>query len=105
MSYTVELSNGKVFTGLEQNGTCYVSKVEVKASDFAGGTRRVKVKQIVEGQPTAMETELECAELGSVFQVDGEWYFWFVERSAEELERMKDRADIEYLAMMSEVEI
>ena len=105
MSYRVELSNGKVFSGLEMSGTCYVSKVEVKESDFAGGMRRVKVKQTVEGMPCPLEYELECAELGGVFKNDGEWYFWFLERSAEETARLKLSADVEYVAMMTGVEL
>ena len=104
MSCRVELSNGKVFSGLELRGTCYVSKEEVKESDFAGGLRSVKEVYVSEDGHRE-QTERVGAELGGVFKCDGEWYFWFLERSAEELARLQDRADIEYIAMMTGVEI
>ena len=105
MSYTIELSNGKVFTGLSLSGTCYVSKTAVKESDFAGGLRLVKERHSEEGMPCEMVREMEHAELGGVFTVDGEYHFWFVERSAEEKALMKLRADTEYVAMMTGVEL
>ena len=107
MSYTIELSNGKVFTGLSLSGTCYVSKTAVKESDFAGGLRSVKVTLNGEGEAAGMKVEqtLEYAELGGVFTVDGGYYFWFVERSAEEKALMKLQADTEYVAMMTGVEL
>ncbi len=106
MSYRVELSNGKVFSGLKMSGTCYVSPVEVKESDFAGGLRSVKVIHVSEDEPSHTEERtLTGAELGGVFKCDGEWEFWFMERSAEEMARLQDRADIEYVAMMTGVEI
>ena len=105
MSYTVTLSNGKVFTGLSINGSCYVSKQEVKASDFAGGLRLVRVSAVGEEAEGFAPREIVGAELGSVFKLEDGWYFWLNERSAEEREREQLRADVDYVALMTGVEI
>ncbi len=106
MSYTVELSNGKVFTGIEPSGNCYKSLVEVKAEDFTGGLSRVSIrgKEDYEGAPD-IASELEYPELGGVKKLGEEWYFWFHEKSAEARELEKLRADTEYVAMMTGVEL
>ena len=106
MSYRVELSSGKVFSGLEISGTCFKSRREVKAEDFAGGLSlvHVKGKEEAEGAPE-VEYELEYAELGGVKKLGEEWYFWFEAESAEARAAAKARADIEYIAMMTGVEL
>ena len=107
--YTLTLSNGKVFTGLEVNGSCFVSKVEVKASDFDGGMKKVTLS----GTPASEEDygapfpngDIPRAKLGGVFPADGLWYFWLEQMSDEEFARAKDRADIDYIALMTGVEL
>ena len=110
MSYKVELSNGKVFSGLGINGTCFVSKAEVKAVDFAGGMKLVKVSGRYEpetGESGGYEVsyEWEYPKLGGVEKIGSEWYFWFEEVSEESRAVEKAAADVEYLAMMTGVEL
>ena len=108
MIYTLTLNNGRILSGLRAAGDCYVSKTEIREDMFTGGLRHV----VVTGTPDSAEEAglggsgtLTGAALGGIFTVDGEWYFWLVVPSEEELGRMQDRADIEYIAMMTEVEL
>ena len=108
MSCTISLSNGKVFTGLDVNNNCFVSKTPVYESDFEGGLKRVVLSGSIEqdGETVPIEPrELLHMKLGRVFQVEGLYYFYFEEMTQQELEHLQDRADIDYLAVMSGVEL
>ncbi len=108
MSYTLALSNGKVFTGLDVSGTCFVSNTPVHAEDFTGGMNRVVLSGTPDDEFSAApyeNGELPLVRFGRVFQADGKYYFYFETVSQEELERESARADIDYLAMMMEVEL
>ena len=108
MKYTVELSSGKVFSGLELSGDCFVSSSEVRAEEFTGGLRLVKVKGEPEREEESgmgYEYELECPKLGGVKAMLGGWYFWFEASSAEARAAAKAQADVEYVAMMTGVEL
>ena len=105
MKYDVELSNGKKFSGLKMSGSCFVTEESVNESDFAGGLSLVKVKEYGDDGEVLLEYERELVELGGVFKVDGEMYLWFLERSEEEKARLKLSADVEYVAMMTGVEL
>ena len=108
MSYTLSLSNGKTFSGLDVNGNCFTSKVKISAEDFSGGLAHVTLSGEPDtdcGHAPFENGELPACRLGGVFFCDGLWYFWLMPYSEEELEHLQDRADIEYLAMMSEVEL
>ena len=107
MSYTVTLSNGVELKNLTLNGNCFVSKAPVSEQTFSGGLNRVVITGTQDGfEPSAYELgEHRAMELGGVFRLEGEYYFWLSEPDAEQLARLKDRADIDYLAMMMGVEI
>ena len=106
MKCTVELSSGKVFSGLEPSGDCFVSGSEVKAEDFAGGLRLVRVKYEPEAEGEgSYEYELACPRLGGVKKMLGKWYFWFQASSEAERAAEKAQADVEYVAMMTGVEL
>ena len=108
MIYTLTLSSGKVLSGLKMNGGCFVSKTEVKAEDFSGGLKKVIVHGVgdtPEEQGIDVRTEMICCTLGDIFTVDGEYYFWLNIPSEQELESMKARADVDYLALMTGVEL
>ena len=107
MSYTVTLSSGIELKDLRQNGNCFVSKSPVREETFMGALDKV----VISGEPDGMEPstyelgEHKCMELGRVFKADGEWYFYLTEPSGEELEKLKVQGNIEYIAMMTGVEL
>lgn len=108
MSYTLALSNGKVFTGLAISGTCFVSNSPVYEADFTGGMNRVVLSGTSDDEFSAApyeNGELPLVRFGRVFQADGKYYFYFEAVSSEELARESTRADVDYLAMMTGVEL
>lgn len=106
MKCKIELSSGKVFSDLRLSGDCYVSGREVKAEDFAGGLKHVKVECTAESEgESSFEYELEYPELGGVKKLGSEWYIWLKATSEEARAVEKARADVEYLAMMTGVEL
>ncbi len=107
MTYTITLSNGKVFSGLRASGSCFVSKNKVTADDFSGGLKSVTVLPVPEtsDEDAGVTQTLKACKLGKVFVVDGEYYFWLEVPAQEELERLQDRADLDYIALMTGVEL
>ena len=108
MSYSVRLSNGKTFAALGTSADYFTSKSEVKAEDFAAGMDRVVISgEPDEGEsyppiPVGTYTDLSVRH---IFAADGLWYFCFMQPDYEAIEALRDRADIEYLAMMTGVEL
>lgn len=108
MSYSVTLSNGKSFGSLGVSGDYFVSKEAVSAADLAEGMDRV----IISGEPAEGESWPPIAagvytnlDVVHVFRADGESYICIREHDTSEAEALRDRADIEYLAMMTGVEL
>ena len=109
MSYSVILSDGKSLSGLEVSSDYFVSKAEVRAEDFEGRLARIEVvddggEVVSEAAPLEVG-EHEDMELFNLFKTDGQWYFCLRERDKSEAESLRDRADIEYIAMMTGVEL
>ncbi len=108
MSYSVTLTDGTVFSGLGISGTCFTSKRPIRAEMFDCGTKKVTIQAT--GDDAGIESpyglgEIEGLEFGRVFTVEDEYYFYFTRLSEEELSAMRNRADIEYIAMMTGVEL
>ena len=106
MSYSVRLSNGKSFGSLGTSADYFTSKSKVTAEDFAAGMDRV----VISGEPAEGESYPPIAAgtytdltLSHVFAADGLWYFCLRQPDYEAIEALRDRADIEYLAMMTGV--
>ncbi len=108
MSYSVILSNGKSFSGLDGAGDYFKSKSPVSAEDFSGNLGRVIVSASGGEQDTSsplMPGTYEDLELFNMFEALGEWYFCLRAKDTTERDALKDRADIEYIAMMTGVEL
>ena len=108
MSYTLTLGNGKVLSGLDVSGTCFVSGEAVSEADFSGGLRHAVLAGEPEefGETAPFENgELPTSRLGSVFMIGDKYYFSIEQIDGAVLERERSRADIEYLAMMTGVEL
>ena len=108
MSYSITLSNGRVFTGLKVAGTGFTTTQPISADMFDGGMGTVKIQGVGEDannpSPYGNGTFSDL-EFGDVMVIEGEKYFYFLRLSAEQLALRQLRADIEYTAMMSGVEL
>lgn len=86
--------NGKEIEA-EVNGSCYIT---AEKPDFPADLSEVTV----EGENEKLLHNVEIIEAASV---DGRYWFTLRELTEQELREIKTRADIEYLAMMADVEL
>ena len=110
--YSMTLSDGTILTPLTLNGNNFVSKLPVTRETFAGKLDRVVVVgEATEDWPglVGTHTNLRLENLkyvgSNVPGLDEGYYFVLGTWSDEELREMKLQADLEYLAMMTGVEL
>ena len=108
--YTITLSDGTALTGLTLNGMNFVSKKEVSAETFSGRLRNVVISGPDDGfglvgQHEVMELLQVAHYTRAKHGVEDGYYFMLRDVPAEKLERLRDRADIDYLAMKVGVEL
>lgn len=97
--YTVTLADGTIISNLKLNGNNYISNEPVDAAIFEGNCSPVIVNDGVDDEIH------DNMQLVQVTESAGEYWFVLRDLSNEELARMKMQSDIEYLAMMSNVEL
>ncbi len=97
-TYKITLSNGTVFDDLVKNGDNYISKKEVSAASFDGACCPVIIS---DGE--AEERHSDMALVHVLNPASGVWWFALRDLHSEELTQLKNRSDIEYLAMMCDV--
>ena len=99
-TYSITLADGTVLDGLVLNGNNYISTEPLTAEMFEDNCSPVIIS---DGDSEETHDNMELVQLA---KVNGGGY-WFVLRdlSADELERIQIRSDIEYLAMMADVEL
>ena len=98
-TYTIILADGSSIKDLRLNGNNFISKAKLTPEIFEGKLTRVI---IFDGSVEEVHTNMELVQITKV-----EKEYWFVLRdiSEEELIWAKIRADIDYLSMMTNVEI
>lgn len=97
--YSVTLADGTAFKNLRLNGNNFISKAPVNAEAFKGNCSPLTIS---DGENQEVH---EHAELVQVTVDGGEYWFVIRDLSPEELRQIKLRSDIEYLAMMSGIEL
>lgn len=97
--YKITLSDGTVLGNLRLNGTNFISESAVTEDMFAGNCCRLVIN---DGEH---DTIFENMELIHVTVVDGKYWFAFRELTTEEIANIKMQSDIEYLAMMTGIEL
>ena len=103
--FTVILSDGTQLTNLELNGNNFISDNAITEETFSGRLSRV----IITGDPEEDECRLigehENMALVRVQERDGKSWFILRDMSHDELEKLKDRSNIDYLAMMTGIDL
>lgn len=99
VKYSVKLADGTTFENLGLNGNNFISSVEVDASAFESNCSPVTISD------GTNEEVHENMELIYLEQRDEEYWFAFRDIPESELAQIKLRSDVDYLAMISEVEI
>lgn len=101
--WQITLSDGTQLKDLKLNGNNFVSETEVTENDFKGKLSKVTFEGTVNGEK--FKQECNHMELVQIAKYEDGYYFVLRELSESELERIKTKADIEYLAMMTDVEL
>lgn len=97
--YKITLADGTVIENLRLNGNNYISETELTADIFLGNLDKVIVN---DGE---RDTVYENMTLVQIVKYDEEYWFVLRTMTKRELQDLKNRADIDYIAMMTDVEI
>ena len=110
--YSITLSDGTIIPNLELDGGMFRSRQPVSRETFSGKLGRVV---ITGAEPEGVEgfvgerRNMELAYFGHVKHgmpgAEAGYYFMLGEIPAAQMERLQDRADIDYVAMMTGVEL
>lgn len=102
-SWKITLSDGTQLKNLGLNGNNFISEKEITEADFKGKLSKVIVEGIEDGQD--VKQEYEHMELVQIVHYEDGYYFVLRELSQQELKEIKMQGDIEYLAMMSDIDL
>lgn len=97
--YTVILEDGKRLTNLRMNGNNYISSEKITKSVFENNCSSITVD---DGESSI---EFSNMELIHVTEMPDGYWFAFRELSKEEISLGELRADIAFIAMMSEIDL
>lgn len=97
--YKITLANGTVIENLRLNGNNYISDKEITADMFLGNLSTVTIN---DGKKDVV---YENMDLVQIMKYDDEYWFILRTMTKRELQDLKNRADIDYIAMMTDVEI
>lgn len=100
VTYKMTLSDGSELDDLKLNGNNYISNTELTEDTFSGNLSSVTI----EGSDGSAQTMGE-SELVQIVKTGDEYWFILREYSADELAKMRNRADIEYIAAMAAIDL
>ncbi|MFA5655168.1 MAG: hypothetical protein WDA37_00325 [Dysgonamonadaceae bacterium] len=98
--YTITLADGTVLDNLKLNGNNFISNTPISADIFNGNCSPVIIS---DGVNSETHNHMEFVQLTE--QQPGKYWFVLRELSASELALIKMQSDIEYVAMMAEIEL
>ena len=101
--WKITLSDGTQLKDLRLNGNNYISEVKLTEDDFKGKLSKVTIEGSEDDQE--IKQEYEHMELVQIVQYENEYHFVLRELSAAELKEIKMQSDIEYLAMMTDIDL
>lgn len=99
MIYKITLADGTVIDNLKMNGTNFISSVEIDESVFDGNLLEVTIN---DGEKDEVHSNMELVQITKMANE-----YWFVLRDIPrtELAFIKMQSDIEYVAMMAEIDL
>jgi hypothetical protein len=99
-NHTIKLANGTVLDNLGLNGNNYISTKEVISTIFT--TRNCSPVIFSDGETEELH---EHMALIHVLKQGSEWWIALRDITEPELETRKVRADIDYIAMMTDIDL
>lgn len=97
--YKITLADGTVLDNLRLNGNNYISDTELTTDTFLGNLGMVTIN---DGEK---DTVYENMDLVQIVKYDNEYWFILRTMTKKELQDIKNRSDIDYIAMMTDVEL
>ena len=97
--YSVKLYDGTLLENLRQNGNNFISQSPISPEIFDDNCAEVTIS---DGVTEEVHSDMELVQ---VEQIGDEYWFVLRDISVDELEKTKLRSDIEYIAMMTDVEL
>lgn len=104
-NWKITLADGTIIEGLELNGNNFVSKTKVTTEMFIGKLAKVSIDGPENVDDAGLRGEHGPMELLQIAQYDGDWYIALRDIPAGELERRRIMGDIEYIAMMADINL
>lgn len=99
-TFKITLADGTVLDGLGLNGNNYISSKKLTEADFADNLDHITIED-ADGNVE----ELENLELVQVKKYGKEYWFVLRQLSEQELKDLRTRANIEYIAMMADIDL
>lgn len=100
-SFKITLADGTQFKNLKLNGNNYISKTKITEEDFKGKLSKV----IIENETEKTSEEFKHMELVQIVHYEDGYYFVLRELSEQELKDIKIQGNLDYLAMMVDVDL
>lgn len=97
--WKITLSDKSEITNLDLNGNNFISKKKITEDMFDGNLNGVTISN---GEHEEFHKQMDLVQ---ILEKEGEWWFILRDIPQAELQHIKDRADIEYIAMMSDIEL
>lgn len=98
-TYKITLTDGTVLDNLKLNGNNFISDTPIDEEMFIDNCVSVTISD------GSTEELHENMALVQIMKINEEYHFILKDLSTDEIERIKTKADIEYIAMMTEVEL
>lgn len=99
-TFKITLADGTVIDDLGLNGNNYISPKKLTEDDFDGNLDHITIED-----PDGNVEELENMELVQVKKYGKEYWFVLRQLSEQELKDLKTQANIEYIAMMADIDL
>lgn len=97
-TYTIKLVDGRVIDNLTLNGTNFVSNTEIKPEIFEDNLVNVEIGD-------GFESEVHSnMQLAGISKYGEQWYFALIDIPESVLRERKLRSDVDYLAMMADID-
>lgn len=97
--YSITLADGTELTDLELNGNNFISADPIEADIFTANCSPVVIS---DGEHEEVHDNMELVQ---IMPVGGEYWFILRDLTQDELDKIRMQADIEYIAMMTDVEL
>ena len=103
-SWKITLSDGTTIENLGLSGNNFISDTEITEDMFTGKLSSVTIEG-TDDEGNAVSEEHGRMELVQIKQYDDKYYFILRDLSQDEIDKEQMQADIEYIAMMSDVDL